>query len=269
MYIAFFLVLAAGSYAFIATAQGPSVTLENPEYELQNGTPVDAGDRAYTVTSVTAPTAEDPGEATLSWTNESAPFSATLQNNATATYNGSDHYVFIANVSDPSEATLRTTPANGTNANITYDGEAGQYYVVREFDDGSRELTPYLQDEAFTNLTISEGQEFEYQGNSTTVANITTDGVLLEWSGERTEEVSVTEGEPFILNSSQTEGTEYVAHFPSDDTFVLTTDIEGYEDQIAEQEHFHERINGVWAVVIMSGLAGVLLTGLAYLPRKE
>ncbi len=269
MYIAFFLVLAAGSYAFIATAQGPSITVENPEYELENSSPVDTGDRAYTVTGVTAPSGEEPGEATLSWTNQSAVFSDTIETNATITYNGTEYITFVANVSDPTEATFRTTPANGSGASLTYENETGQYLVVREYDNGTRELTPYVRDDAFTNLTITEGQTLQYQGNSTTVTNVTQSGLLLEWDGVRVESVSLTEGEPFILNSSQTEGTEYVAHFTSNDTFVLTTDIEGYESQAAQQQRFDERINGLWGIVIMSGLAGVLLTGLAYLPRKE
>jgi len=269
VYIAFFLVVAAGSYAFIASAQGPSITVENPDYELENGSAVNTDQRAYTVTGVTAPSGEDPGEATLSWTNQSAVFSDTIETNATITYNGTEYITFVANVSDPTEATFRTTPANGSGATLTYENETGQYLVVREYDNGTRELTPYMQDDTFTNLTITEGQSLQYQGNSTTVSNITQSGLLLEWDGVRIESVGITEGEPFILNSSRTEGTEYVAHFPTNDTFVLTTDIESYESQVAEQEHFRERINGVWGVVIVSSIAGVLLTGLAYLPRKE
>jgi len=280
VYIAFFLVLAAGSYAFIATAQGPSISIDDPDHELENGSEFTLGERTYTVTSVEASSGGGGGghggggggetlEATLTWTNDSAVFSDTWEDNTTVTLGNTDYHVFIQNGSDPSEATLRTVPANGSAANLTYDGQAERWYVVREADDGTRELTPYLQDEEFTNETVSEGQEITYQGNATTVANVSNTSVLFEWTGERTEEITFADGEEFVLNSSQTEGTEYVAHFPSEDRVLLSSEIEGYHSQVEEQEHFHERINGVWGVVIISSIATVLLTGLAYLPRKE
>lgn len=274
VYIAFFLVLAAGSYAFIATAEGPSITIDDPEYELENGSEIDAGERTYTVTAIEASESggghggggEEVLEATLSRTNDSAVFAETWEQNTTVTYEGEEHLLFIANASDPDEATLRTTPGNGSDANLTHDD---QWYVVRESEDGSRTLTPYMQDDEFSNVTISEGDEIEFGGNTTTVANITQESVLLEWEGERTESLTITNGEAFILNSSQTEGTEYVPHFHSEESFVLTSDVEGYEQQVEEQHHFHERINGVWGIVILSTITTILLTGLAYLPRKE
>ncbi len=274
VYIAFFVVLAAGSYAFIATADGPSITVDDPEYQLENGSEIDAGERTYTVTAIEE--SESSGghgggggvtlEATLSRTNNSAVFAETWEQNSTVSIESEDRHLFIPNATDPDEATLRTVPGNGSNANLTYDD---QWYVVRESEDGTRTLTPYLQDEAFSNTTISEGDEIEFQGNATTVANITQETVLLEWQGERTESLTISDGEEFILNSTDTEGTEYIPHFRSSESFVLTTDVEGYHEQVEEQQHFHERINGVWGIVIISSIATVLLTGLAYLPRKE
>lgn len=276
MYIAFFVVLAAGSYAFVATAEGPSITIDDPEYELENGSQVDTGERTYTVTSVGTSGGGGGGhgggggggtrEATLSWTNESAVFAATLEANTTVTVDDQDYHLFIQNGSNPTEATLRTVPGNGSDANLTYDG---RWFVVREDDDGTRTLTPYLQDDTFSNTTISEGDQISYQGNQTTVANVSNGTVLLEWEGERSESITVTDGEPFILNSSTTEGTEYVAHFTSDESLVMTSDVEGYQNQVAAQQRFHERTNGVWGIVILSSFAAILLTGLAYLPRKE
>ncbi|NHN48363.1 hypothetical protein G9464_12260 [Halostella sp. JP-L12] len=281
VYIAFFLVLAAGSYAFIATAQGPTISIDDPDHELENGSELTLGERTYTATSVEASSGggggghggggggEETLEATLTWTNDSAVFSDTWEDNSTVTLGETDYHLFIQNGTDVSEATLRTVPGNDSGANLTYDGQAERWYVVREADDGTRELTPYMQDEEFSNETISEGQQIDYQGNQTTVANVSNSSILLEWSGERTEEVSFADGEVFILNSSQTEGTEFVAHFPSEDRVLLSSDVEGYESQVAEQDHFHERINGVWGIVIISSIATVLLTALAYLPRKE
>lgn len=279
VYIAFFLVLAAGSYAFIATAQGPSISIDDPDHELENGSELTLGERTYTVTSIEASESGGGGhggggggetlEATVAWNNDSAVFSETWESNSSVTLGDTEYRLFIENASDPSEITLRTVPGNDSGATLTYDGEAERWYVVREADDGARELTPYMRDDEFTNETLSEGDEIDYQGNQTTIANVSQEGVLLEWSGERTEEITFANGEEFVLNSSQTEGTEYVAHFPSEDRVLLSSDIEGYHDQVEEQEHFHERINGVWGVVIISSIATILLTGLAYLPRKE
>lgn len=91
-YVALFLVVAAGSYALIATGQGPTVSVEEPDHEFRAGDTLTVDGREYTVRSVEVTESEGGGHgggggksyaAELAWTNESARYTESYGRNAT------------------------------------------------------------------------------------------------------------------------------------------------------------------------------------------
>lgn len=115
---------------------------------------------------------------------------------------------------------------------------------------------------------IEVGDTLQYQGNETTVENITSERVLLTRMGSRTETVEFSEGSVTEVN-----GVSYLAHFPDDSTLQLVENTtENYETYQAEQDSiskYNERKAGLWGVIILSTIAGVILLTVAYLPVKD
>jgi hypothetical protein len=116
--------------------------------------------------------------------------------------------------------------------------------------------------------TIEVGNTLQYEGNETTVENITRDEVLLIRMGSRTETTGFSEGAVTEIN-----GESYFAHFPDDSTLELVENTtENYEDYQTQQNSiskYNERKAGLWGVVILSTLAGIILITTAYLPVKD
>ena len=49
---------------------------------------------------------------------------------------------------------------------------------------------------------------------------------------------------------------------------TLSQNVSGYQAQLDDVEHFHERILGLWGIAIISIFAAILIVGLAYLPVR-
>jgi hypothetical protein len=83
-------------------------------------------------------------------------------------------------------------------------------------------------------------------------------------SGEQTVELS--EGGNVTLANGET----YFAHFPNETTVQVTSaDQYGeYTATLSDQDYFKERMNGFWGISILSGMAAVLMLGMAYLPVR-
>ena len=137
----------------------------------------------------------------------------------------------------------------------------GERYVVYAENGSTRPLSEYLPEP--DTRTVSEGDTLRYRTNETRVESVSNTTVTLAWTGPRTNSLSLQEGATTTLG-----GTEYVAHFPDNSTLELTTDVRGYEGEVAAVEKYHERVNGFWGISIISGLAAVLLIGAAYLPSR-
>lgn len=256
--VAFFLVISAGAYAVIGAAQQPAISLENPEHVVQGGDEVEVGGTTYTFTEVTD------GSATATWTNQSARYTATLENGSVVQYQGANYTVHPASGEDPTRFRLvenqtvdrPTTTQNGTE------------YVIVEGENGNRTLVPrdeYLPEPQ--EHVFAEGDSFDYQNNTTTVADVTRAGVTLEWFAPRTNEVTFSEGANTTLS-----GTKYIAHFEPTGNggyeLQFTDRYQEYEDDVAAQEYFQERINGLWGVSILAALAAILLLMLSFLPPR-
>ncbi|MFB6138470.1 MAG: hypothetical protein ABEJ42_09090 [Halobacteriaceae archaeon] len=335
------LLVAAGAYVFIGVVEEPTVSVEST-HELSTGDTVTVGDRTYTLVSMGG----DAG--TLSWTNTSARYTATFENNSTVDpvqvawsgqtnrvertlangstvhYNGTDHRVAVAPGETPTSFRLLKVagPSNVSFAvgdQLTYDGAIWTVYEVTSAavtlaraDDPYRVVVEnatdpttftFRQDLNVTRVlrenpavenrvlrgggerfvryhngstaplaeflpepeteTFAEGDDLEYAGNVTTVAAVTTESVTLAWEGVRTNTVRATSGSNVTLS-----GRTYLAFVPDDSTLVLSTDFSGYRHSQDRIAYYHERVDGLWGVAILSTLAAVLLLAMAYLPSR-
>ena len=179
--VAFFVVISVASYALIATAAQPEVTLENPDHSLKQGDSFTVGGQEYTVSKI--------------------------------------------------EATKESSGGGGGHS-----GGGGGETLVR-----SGELT-------WTNESAQNGTNESAQNGTNESAQNT---VQLEHRSNVT-----------------LQGTTYLAFFPNNETVYLTQDFESYQEDVNRIEQFHEHVSGLWGVSILSGLAAVLLLGLAYLPSR-
>lgn len=150
--------------------------------------------------------------------------------------------------SDPAVADTTLTAANGT-----------EYVQYR--NGTTQRLNAYLPTPTTRNVSV--GDRFPYQNNSSRVDAINTSGVTLAWRGSLTRSQELAPGENVTLG-----GTTYVALFPQNDTVTLSQNVSGYQAEQEALDHFHERILGLWGVVIISLFAAILVLALAYLPVR-
>lgn len=255
--VALFLVFAAGSYTLIGAAQQPDVSLDDPDYSISEGQERTVAGTSYTFSSVSD------GSAAATWENESARYTETWSSGDTVAVDGQNYSVAGLNASDGEfelrevqEVDRETVEQNGTT-----------YVVIEEGE--NRTLVPrdsYLPEQDVLEFVV--GDEVTYGGNNnqTVVASVTDSEATVEWFAPDTFELEFTEGE-----NTSIEETEYLAHVETSGgspVLELTTDYEDYHSDVDAQEHFHERTNGLWGVVILSLLAGALLVMLAYLPSR-
>ncbi|WP_132058894.1 COG1361 family protein [Halorussus amylolyticus] len=262
VYAVLFLVVAGGAYSLIGAAQQPDISVDGQSYS-ENQT-LTVNDREYTVSSV------GDGEGTLTWTNESAIRSATWENNSTLEMEGNTTFrVSIPNESDPDDVTLRQEFELGDNVSTVTENETK--YVVVE-DGENRTLVPVdeYKSQQFgepETREYSEGDEVEYEGNQTTISNVTTDAATLTWNDPRTNDVSLAEGENATLGPEEDNRT-FVPHFPSEGELVLSTQTNEYQQQLNAQADFDERVQGLWGIIILSIVTVMLLIAFAFLPNK-
>ena len=281
LYVAFFLVISVASYSLIATAEEPHVEFANPDYTLSENETFTVGGTEYTVSSLEATASSGGGghgggggggiqrTGSIAWTNQSAQHTATWANNSTVSFDNTTYRVLIPNTSDPSSFVLQNqinrsqVLANDPQADDQTINRSSGEFVVIEDQNGSR-LVP--ADEYFaepTNRTVNEGATINYNGNRTTVANVTNASATLQWTAPRNNTVDVSDNGNVTLG-----GTTYLAHFRNNQTLVLTQDFQNYNQQTARIDRYHQYVNGLWGVSIMGGVAAILLAGMAYLPSR-
>ncbi|MFB6307796.1 MAG: hypothetical protein ABEH35_00560 [Haloarculaceae archaeon] len=271
IYFVFFVVIGAAAYAYIGVAQDtqqPHVDLD-AEATLAEGDSATLAGQQYTVSSLGHESGGGGGgmTATLAWTNSSFQYTATLENNSTV--RNDTYRVIVANESDVDSFTLREE--QNVSAILAADPavedqiatQNGTKYVVFRENDTLRPLSAYLPEP--DTERYATGDTYEYQGNETTVASVTTEGVTLEWTGEKGQSVELTEGSNVTLN-----GQTYFAHFPDSSSVQLvpTSEYDTYSTQRARIDYFHERMSGLWGITILSGIVAVLLLSTAYLPVR-
>ncbi|QCJ45646.1 MULTISPECIES: hypothetical protein [Haloprofundus] len=276
--VAFFLLVGAASYSLIATAEEPTIQFENAEHELQEGDQFTQGGQQYTVTSLDAQVeGGDHGSPTtlsrtgeIAWTNDSARYTQTWENNSSVSVSNESYRVLIPNDSDPDSLTLREE-LNRTallQANESVDNEMvtrdGQRYVV--YNDGSGNPTLVPEDQFFPepeSTQYDEGQQFDFEGNQTTVENITASEATLAWTAPQNNTAALEDQANVTVGDQQ-----YLAYFPENETVYLTQDRASYQAQQQEIATYNRHLKGLQGVTILSGALVVLLIGLAYLPSR-
>lgn len=283
-YAAFFLVIGVVSYSLIATAEQPHVEVDNPEFALSEGDNFTVGEQQYTVSSVSAPSSDGGGggggghgggggdsapSATVAWTNQSSQYSVTWENNTSVTYEETNYTVVIPNATDPNQFTLREevdeeailqNDPRADNSTVTRNGT--QYVVI----DSGENVTLVPADEYFPEpsaQTFQEGGTIQYQGNQTTIQNVTVESATLAWTAPRENTVEVADGGNVTLGD-----TQFVAYFPDQSTLELVEDYEAYQQEVQDVDQFQEQRNGLWGIVILCGLVFLFLVGIAYLPSR-
>ena len=277
VFVALFLAIAGVSGALTATADSPEIALENPDFDVSQGDPVEVNGESYTVTDISESEEGGGGHGgaattVISGTLErefTAEMSETWANGSTVTVGDRDWRVTVDGA-NATEFTLvevldRQAILEGDDAaeNQTVTLEDGEYVAVTD-DSGERTLVPV--EEYFPapeERTYETGATLEYGGNTVTVDDVTADGAVLAWEATQTETIDVAQEGTVTLG-----GTDYIAHFPDASTLRLSTDMEGYEAQVAEIDTFKQYNTGLTRVFVLSVLSSIMLAGAAFLPSR-
>lgn len=155
-----FLLVAAGAYSFVGVVEQPSVDVDelDPEHSLSGGETLTVGGTEYAVTEV----GEDGAE--LEWTNESARYTETIENDSTV----SAAAVAWAGQTNRDTATLadgEVIDSQGAEFRVEVDGETVVLNATGEED------TEEFED----------GDSLVYRDTETTVTAVTADEVRLAW----------------------------------------------------------------------------------------
>jgi hypothetical protein len=279
IYFVFFLVVGAAAYGYIGVAestQEPSFQLDGTDLESGENTTIDGTE--YSVGEVGHESSggghggggEGALVATLEWTNDSARQTATLENDSTLTYQNTSYTVVVPNGSEGSSFTLveqqnvtQILANDDAVENDVVTRDDTDYVVFRE-NDSIRPASEYLP--APETLEFSVGDSMQYEGADATVAEVTSSAVALEWTGPQENSVDLQDG----ANVTLANGQQYFAYFPDDHTVSLVPidQYDSYAQTVSEREYFHERMNGLWGVVIISGSAAFLILTMAYMPHR-
>lgn len=270
VYFAFFLVVASAASLYIGYAQAnqqPEFTVEGPTLAANGSTTID--DTRYTVGAIGSAGGGEL-EATLTWTNASARMTATIQNGSTFTYENTTFTVVVPQDGNATAFTLRETfdVSSVLAADEAVEDETvtvnGTEQVVYRENDTVQPLPEYLPEPR--TVTVENGSTIPYEGNDATVADVSPSAVTLAWTGSAEREVDLTEGGNVTLAG----GDRYFAHFQSDEhvTLVPIEQHDTYTTTVAERNYFHERMNGLWGIVILCIVGGIVLLSTAYLPVR-
>ena len=261
-YAVFFLVIALGAYAVIGSASAPTVSVANADVTVADGDQFTVGGTTYTA-SVNAQSAR----ATLSWTVQDAAYAATWAEDDVVAFQGTNYTATMPDGPDPRSVELTEVRPLPEDVETT-EVDGTEYVVLEGEGDDERRLVPvdrYLdetQGPAETR-TLRQGQTYDYRGNQTTLAAVENESATLEWTAPATESVRGSPGDTVELG-----GQAYVVHLTAAGTLQLDRDVQAYERQVEAVDTYHERITGLWYVVVLAGLSAVSVIGFAYLPSR-
>ena len=271
VYVALFLLVGSASGALLVTAESPEVAFENPEFELSAGDTFEVDGHEYTVSDVTE-TETDEGETQFAATIErdrTVERSETWANESTVELDDEEWRVRTAGENSTSvtlvevldrRAILEEDP-DADNATVERDG--GEFVVVDE-GEGDPRLVPadeYFPDPAERSYAV--GDEFEYGDRTVTVDSIAADGAVLVWTASDPVTTELTHSSTATIGD-----TEFAVAIPDGSTLALSTDIQGYEAQLARIDRFGQQSDGLWRMVIISFLASGLLGTTAFMPSR-
>ncbi|MFC7214818.1 hypothetical protein ACFQO4_12110 [Saliphagus sp. GCM10025334] len=302
VYAVLFMVIAAGAYAVIATAESPQVTIDeaDADHQLEQGDEITVEDRTYNVSELDGAA----GTGTLQHVNDSVPTDVTWSGASAANGDswddgdtvqfeeeGTEYFVYIYAPPEGSEDG-NESDGEGEDGNESdeeaqpetfllieaVESEDGEGYTFLERPDGVYVIVEEDGQEVVRHVTevddidtqeYAVGDEvtfYESEMEEQVDAEVTTiepDEVTLEYTGEEVTEVSLAHNEEVMI-----EQTPYGVHFPSEDVVYLTEDVESFQAQHQAVDEHNERIHGFWWAIGLSVVAIVLLSGLAFMPLR-
>lgn len=280
VYFALFVLIGAGTLGFIqvGTSQ-PEVRLQAGELSSGDALTVEGVD--YTVSDIGFGETEGEGEGedivgTLTWTNESYVATATLDNGSTIPFEGEEYRVVIENRTDVSSFEL--VEAFNVTALLLADDDVenelatrnGTDHVVYRADQRIEPLSEWLP-APDRQGPFAVGETMPYAAEEGTVPaavrSVEPDAATLAWDSTDDREAELTEGGNVTLGE-----TQYFAHFTDEEHVQLVPTDQywaAYQEELAYEDAWFERHAGLWAVVIASFLAAVILLSTAYMPVKS
>jgi len=281
IYFAFFIVMSASGLAVIATASPPPIDVDG-ELRVQEQSSFSYDGQQYRVSEITEGTSGGGGHGggggaslsgTISYTDPEALQGETFEVGDLVEYEGGEYNVSVE--SDDDGRTLVLTESFDVEARLEADpavfngtvSSEGETFVRYRADDSLVALEEYLPEPDVDRVRTGETLRYSPEENVTVGANvtgITDDGATIAWRVSEEFELDLAEG----TNVTMANGQTFLVHFPSDDRVLLTTQHEAYHAQVERQADYHERENGLWGVTYVSGLAAMLVLGLAYMPIR-
>ncbi|GAB3703515.1 hypothetical protein [Halorubrum pallidum] len=265
VYATLFILIAGVAGVLTATAESPEIALENPDFEVSEGDPIDVDGQTYTVAGISE------GEESVSGTLErefQTQMSESWANESTVTIDDTEWRVEITG-EDPSSFTLvevldrqAILESDDSADNETVTRDDGEYVAVTE--GGETTLVPV--EEYFPapdERALSTGDTIEYQDRTVTVDEVTTDQAVVVWEGTQTETIDVAQDSTVTVGE-----TEFVAHYPDASTLTLSTDIAAYEAQVDQIDQHQRYTNGLTRVIVLSILSTLLLAATAFMPSR-
>ncbi|MGM0605769.1 MAG: hypothetical protein ACQETB_08870 [Halobacteriota archaeon] len=273
VYVALFLLVSVASYALIATAEAPTISLENADHELSEGDSFDIDGVTYAVESVGTETDDEETQyaGTIEWTESDVEQSEIWNNESTIEYRDGEWTVLVDSGEEPTGFTLQevvdrtailesdpdarneTVEADDDTESVIVTDETGQEVLVP-----ADEYFPAPQTEQYT-----EGDTVEYAETTVTIDAVDSGSVTVVWSSDETRSADLAQGEVVTLG-----GNEYLAYFSTADTVLLTQDISEYEAQVSSIETYEDRVSGFWYVIVASLVIATLLVLLGMLPSR-
>jgi len=148
--------------------------------------------------------------------------------------------------------------------------ESGGETFVRYRDNGSFvRISEYLP--APDQQRFEVGDRLNYSGNTVEVANVSNDTATVVWLETREEEASLEQGGNVTLENGETYVANFITEGSGNETNVslqLSQNYEEYQRQNEVRHSFDARMNGLWGVLIISSLAGLLVISMAYMPVR-
>lgn len=276
-----FLVVGTVAYGLIATAEQPHVEIDDGQ-RLSTDDTFSVGEQTYAVDAVEAETTEGGGHggggslersATLAWTEESARHTASWDNGSVVTHDGEEWTVVVDAGAEPTTFTLRervdrqAVLRNDSDADDETVTRNGTEYVVVDDEGDNDSLVPAA--EYFPEperRQFAEGDGIDYQeapDRSVSVDAVDGDAVTLAWTAPREHSATVTEKANVTLS-----GETYFAHFPNDETVVLSRNFGELRQEERDVEEYKRHRNGLWGVSILSGVVAGLMVAMAFLPSR-
>lgn len=259
--VVFFLVILAGAGVMYVAAAPPDVTVDDPDFALSEGDDLTIDDRTYTITAV----GDDDGSA--EWIDEYVEFTDTWDHGSAVELDNVTYTVLIdANATPP---TMTLEEYFELDDNVTVEEIDGEEYVVVT-DNDEPQLIPrdeYVRQEFGEpeRIEYTEGDQFDIDDTTVTLAEIRNESAVLTWTADVSEDVSFDHGALVMLGPDD---TEFMAHIDGGQVY-LTQDVEGYEDQLAAVDRFHERMEALFGIGLISAVSAGLILILAMNPVRR